>query len=61
MIICGRSQNPYLHETDFRAPADDHAFESVFNPYIEQQSGEGCRCGGGCPSPAIGGFGGPPP
>ena len=27
---------------------------------IEQRSGEGGRCGRGCPPPAIGGFGGPP-
>ncbi|KAH3882422.1 hypothetical protein DPMN_006361 [Dreissena polymorpha] len=34
MIICGRSQNPFL---DFSSAADDHALEKVYNPYNEKQ------------------------
>ncbi|KAH3820295.1 hypothetical protein DPMN_122041 [Dreissena polymorpha] len=41
MIICGRSQNTFLpsccalgQERIFRAPADDHALENVYYPYI---------------------------
>ncbi|KAH3834139.1 hypothetical protein DPMN_107458 [Dreissena polymorpha] len=44
MIICGRSQNPFLpsccalgQERIFRAPADDHALENVYYPYKEKQ------------------------
>ncbi|KAH3821869.1 hypothetical protein DPMN_123637 [Dreissena polymorpha] len=43
MIICGRSQNPFLpsccalgQERIFRAPADDHALENVYYPYINR-------------------------